>query len=200
MLSLFEKPRMVVSRASVYCLNSYILPEIATELHTGLFTTFFSFEYLTLLFWLYSAFMNRLLSKRICKNWICRASFCFSADFLRYCTAWDISDNSLSTAAFEQRVGPKYMALKEKKDLILKMCWIPYSVILTKSLVLMLISFVFFAHLIFAQKIKICWNIPVLSKNHSLLIHTNGSHCVFPCRRRLAFSTFFQVLVNAKQT
>ena len=60
------------------------------------------------------------------------------------------------------------------------------------------IFFEFFAHGIFAQKINLCWKVPVLNKKHLILLHTIGSRGVSSCRKMLAFSTFFSGL-HAKQ-
>ena len=58
----------------------------------------------------------------------------------------------------------------------------------------------FFAYWIFAQKIQISWNVPVLSKYHLVLLHTFSSHCVSSCRKIIAFSTFFSGIGERKTT
>ena len=58
--------------------------------------------------------------------------------------------------------------------------------------------FLFFAHGIFAQKIKLFWKISVLNKKHLILLHTLDSVGVPSCTKTIAFFIFFSSIGERK--
>ena len=147
--------------------------------------------------WLNSAFLNRL-SKRVCKVGFAVLHFVFRLTF-SVIAIQEIYRTILSQLQPLNKGFVHYTWYSNKKRSDLKN--VPNSIccyLNEKFGAHANLFFVFLANWIFAQKVKICWNVPVLSKNHLIFLQTNGSHCVSSWRKILAFSTFFSDIGDRK--